>query len=190
LKRDLDAQTAAFKKALADTLTPEQKKKREADVRQEAARQTAIKHNPASAATEPAQLPPDPLVEPIPRPTDWNRPLDRSDAVVKWSLIVVGIGLIAGCFTRLAALAGAALLLSFYLAMPALPYLPESPKAEGHYVYINKNIIEMIALLALVFLPTGRWAGLDGLLQFLNPFRWSKPQQAEPPPVAQRRFEG
>lgn len=108
---------------------------------------------------------------PAPRPLDTSKQLDVSDAVVKYGLVVVGIGLIAGCFTRLAALAGAVLLLSFFAAMPPLPYLPESPKAEGHYLYINKNIIEMFALLALACLPTGRWAGVDGILQFLNPFR-------------------
>jgi len=70
------------------------------------------------------------------------------------------------------------LLLSFYLAMPALPYLPESPKSEGHYLYVNKNIIEMIALLALASLQTGRWAGLDGILQFFNPFNWPRKKKA------------
>ena len=67
-----------------------------------------------------------------------------------------------------------------------MPYLPESPKAEGHYLYINKNIIEMFALLALAFLPTGRWAGLDGLLQFLNPFKWPAKKPAPTAPLEKR----
>lgn len=142
LKKDLDSQTAAFKKALESTLSADQKLK------------------PALAMP--------------PRPFDWSRQLDIADAIVKYGLVVFGICLIAGCFTRTAALGGAVLLFMFYLAMPSLPYLPESPKSEGHYVYINKNIIEMIALLALASLQTGRWAGLDGLLQFLNPFNWPK----------------
>ncbi len=145
LKKDLDAQTVAFKKSLADTLSAEQKTSR-------------------------------PREEPVaqPRPFDRNRQLDVADAAVKYGLIAIGVGLIAGCFTRLAAVGGAVLLLMFFLAMPPLPYLPESPKAEGHYLYINKNIIEMFALLALACLPTGRWAGVDGLLQFLNPFNWRR----------------
>ena len=48
--------------------------------------------------------------------------------------------------------------------MPPLPGWPESPRLEGHYVLINKTLIEVIALLALTFIPTGRWAGIDGLL--------------------------
>jgi uncharacterized membrane protein YphA (DoxX/SURF4 family) len=108
------------------------------------------------------------------RPFDWNRHLDVADASVKYGLIAIGACLILGLFTPLAALGGAAMLLMFYLAMPALPYLPESPKSEGHYLFVNKNIIEMIALLAIASLNTGRWAGLDGLLQFLNPFNWRR----------------
>ncbi len=142
LKKDLDAQTAAFRKSLGETLSAAQKAK-------------------------------PPMSEPL-RPFDKHRQLDIADFLVKWGLVAVGVGLIAGCFTRLAALGGAVLLFMFFLAMPPLPYLPESPKAEGHYIYINKNVIEMLALLALACLPTGRWAGVDGLLQFLNPLNWRR----------------
>ena len=45
----------------------------------------------------------------------------------------------------------------FFLAMPPLPGWPESPRAEGHYLYINKNIIEMLALLVLATTASGRW---------------------------------
>ncbi len=69
------------------------------------------------------------------------------------------------------------LLLTFFLAMPPLPGWPESPRAEGHYLFINKNIIEMLALLALATTRSGRWVGLDSLLQFLRPQRW---QNASP----------
>jgi hypothetical protein len=34
---------------------------------------------------------------------------------------------------------------------------------------INKTLIEVIALLALSFIPTGRWAGLDGLFALICP---------------------
>jgi hypothetical protein len=67
---------------------------------------------------------------------------------------------------------GAYLLFMFFLAMPPLPGWPESPRAEGHYLFINKNVIEMLALLTLATTRSGRWAGLDGLLQFLRPRRW------------------
>ena len=36
--------------------------------------------------------------------------------------------------------------------------------AEGHYLYVNKNLIEMLACLALASTPNGLWLGLDALL--------------------------
>jgi uncharacterized membrane protein YphA (DoxX/SURF4 family) len=100
----------------------------------------------------------------------WDR-LQWSDFVVRYGLVVVGFCLLLGLFTRTACVAGAGFLLMFFLAMPPLPGLPENPKAEGHYLYINKNIIEMLALLALATTQSGRWVGLDGLLHYFSPFR-------------------
>jgi uncharacterized membrane protein YphA (DoxX/SURF4 family) len=98
--------------------------------------------------------------------------LDVADVVVPWGLTATGVCLLVGLFTRSFCLIGAGFLLMFYLAMPPLPGVPENLRAEGHYLYINKNIIEMLALLALATTMSGRWCGLDGLVQFLNPRRW------------------
>ncbi len=76
----------------------------------------------------------------------------------------MGFCLMAGLFTPLAALAGAVFLGQIYLSMPPWPGLPASPTAEGHYLIVNKNLIEMLALLALVFIPTGQWIGFDALI--------------------------
>jgi hypothetical protein len=67
------------------------------------------------------------------------------------------------------------------LASPALPWVPENLRAEGHYLWVNKNIIEMLALLALMTLPTGRWLGLDGLIYVLMPWRWRSAAKAGQP---------
>jgi uncharacterized membrane protein YphA (DoxX/SURF4 family) len=48
-------------------------------------------------------------------PTQWSR-LEWLDASVKWGLVVIGIGLLAGLLTKPACLLGALLLLMFYLA--------------------------------------------------------------------------
>jgi uncharacterized membrane protein YphA (DoxX/SURF4 family) len=188
LKKDLDAQTLAFKTSLAEMLKPPVDKKK-TPVKQKAPAEAPPEDDPQKAFYESLsgdQKSKPPLVEPLPRAFNWRNQLDVADIVVKYGLVAVGVGLIAGCFTRLAAVVGAGLLLSFFLAMPPLPYLPESPKAEGHYLYVNKNIIEMFALLALAFLPTGRWAGLDGLLQFLNPFNWRGKKRAPLAPLDKR----
>lgn len=102
-----------------------------------------------------------------------------------WMLIILGGLLIAGCFTRVAAFLGAGLVLMFYLAMPAFPGLPAAPGPEHSYI-INKNLIEVIALLALTFLPTGSWFGVDGI--FRRIFIGDRYDKAEKPtkPAAQK----
>jgi uncharacterized membrane protein YphA (DoxX/SURF4 family) len=92
----------------------------------------------------------------------WNR-LEWADFIVRWGLPVVGLCLLLGLFTRTACIAGALFLVLFYLPMPPWPGLPDNPRAEGHYLFINKNVIEMLALLALATTRSGRWVGLDAL---------------------------
>jgi uncharacterized membrane protein YphA (DoxX/SURF4 family) len=113
-------------------------------------------------------------IKPVPEPiASWGL-LEWSDQGVKWGLVVVGGGLLLGLFSRLSSAAAALLLTSFFLAMPPLPGWPEGPRLEGHYLFINKTFIEILALGALTFLPTGRWAGLDALLSLL----WSGRRQS------------
>jgi uncharacterized membrane protein YphA (DoxX/SURF4 family) len=80
------------------------------------------------------------------------------------ALATIGLLLMLGLFSRLSALGAAGLLLLFYLPMPPWPGVPEPPGPE-HALYINKNLIEFFACLALVALPTGRWIGLDALIR-------------------------
>jgi thiosulfate dehydrogenase [quinone] large subunit len=103
-----------------------------------------------------------------PLPVSQWRLLEWSDALVMWSLIVLGGALLLGVCTRCSCFAAGLLILSFYLAMPPLPGWPESPRLEGHYLIINKTLIEVFALFALSFIPTGRWAGLDGIFQWFG----------------------
>mgnify|MGYP006874417586 FL=1 len=71
--------------------------------------------------------------------------------------------LILGLFTRFAAVMAAFMLFSFYLAMPPFPGVPEIPGPEHSFI-VNKNLIEVFALLAIAALPSGIWFGLDRLL--------------------------
>jgi uncharacterized membrane protein YphA (DoxX/SURF4 family) len=94
--------------------------------------------------------------------------LIAADVTVSYGLVVVGAGLLLGLFTRTACVCGAVFLLLFYLAMMPLPGVPDNPRLEGHYVFVNKNLIEMLALLVLSTVPSGRWVGLDGLLAMMR----------------------
>jgi uncharacterized membrane protein YphA (DoxX/SURF4 family) len=84
-----------------------------------------------------------------------------------YGLLVLGGCLLAGLFSRLSALAAAGLLLSFYLAHPPWPGLPPNPMAEGSYMFVDKNVVEILALLVLATVPTGIWAGADALVRGL-----------------------
>jgi len=97
----------------------------------------------------------------------FKPPMTRLDWInlsTMWGLAVMGVCLMAGLFTRLSALAGAVFLAQIYLSMPPWPGLPPNPMAEGHYFIVNKNLVEMLACLALASLPTGHWIGIDALL--------------------------
>ena len=79
-----------------------------------------------------------------------------------WGLLLVGLGLMVGCMTRLAALGGIALLALYYVAHPAL-FVDSKAIVEGNYLIVNKNLVELLALLVVLVMPAPRW-GLDGFL--------------------------
>jgi uncharacterized membrane protein YphA (DoxX/SURF4 family) len=167
LRADLNKQTGDMKKALAGVLSGGLKMP--CAVGGGAAGALSV---PPGLSTEQKQL--RPMPEPAGKPIRQWSTLEWSDHIVKYGLVLVGGLLLLGLLTRTACVAGALFLLMFFLAMPPLPGWPENPRAEGHYLFINKNIIEMFALLALATTRSGRWAGLDGLIQFLSPHRHSK----------------
>jgi len=123
-----------------------------------------------------------PMPEPQSIPLGSWCVLEFSDFLVKWSLVVLGACLMLGLFSRATAFMTGMLLLSFFAAMPPLPGWPESPRLEGHYMLVNKTLIEVIALFALTFIPTGKWAGIDALLCAI--FGKAPPKPPEPAPAA------
>jgi uncharacterized membrane protein YphA (DoxX/SURF4 family) len=95
------------------------------------------------------------------------------DRVTMWFLVVVGACLMAGLLTRLACVLGAGFLVVTYLAYPPFPWYPLPPNTEGNPVFVNKNVIEFLALLVLATFPTGRWMGLDALIARLMGRRYA-----------------
>ena len=97
-----------------------------------------------------------------PAPKPWTT-LRISDTMTIAGLTILGSMLLLGLWTRFAAIMAAVMLFMFYMAMPPLPGLPEAPGPEHSFI-VNKNLIEVLALLAIAALPTGRWFGADGML--------------------------
>jgi uncharacterized membrane protein YphA (DoxX/SURF4 family) len=89
--------------------------------------------------------------------------LEITDLLNIWGLILVGIGLFTGLFTRLASLAGIFLLLLYYIANP--PFVESSLPVYGSRFFINLNLIEAAILGIFVFLKKDYLWGLDRLIK-------------------------
>ena len=79
-------------------------------------------------------------------------------------LLFVGLTLILGIFEKPAALIGALLLLLYTLAYPPFPWLNQG-LVEGNYWLINKNLIELAALLVIYQTTTGHIFGIESILE-------------------------
>ncbi len=91
--------------------------------------------------------------------------LQLVDLLNKWGLTLIGLALVAGLRSRLAALLGMILLGLYYLANPPLPGLETAIPAEGSYVIVNKTLIEIAALMVIRAFPTDDVVGLGRLLR-------------------------
>ena len=90
--------------------------------------------------------------------------LANADLITMWGLTIVGVCLILGLFTRLASLAGIGFILLFYLAAPPfIGYFYAIP-SEGSYLIINKNLVELSALVVILLTGSGRFAGIDRIV--------------------------
>lgn len=139
LLNDLDTYTEDLRKDLEKIPTAEQK--------------TAAEKKESESKIKPPQ--PEP---PANRMQNWI------DLATMYGLTVLGACLLLGLFSRTSALLSAAFLLTTYLCFPPFPWLPAAPNNEGYYLFVNKNLIEMLALLALATTASGRWFGLDALI--------------------------
>ena len=91
----------------------------------------------------------------------WTVWLDRS---VKIALLVIGLSLILGFFTRVGLWLALAMLTLFYLLYIPTLGVPQ-PNNEGTYLIVNKTLIEAAAVVVLLMFDTGRIAGLDLFLK-------------------------
>ena len=93
--------------------------------------------------------------------------LSRVNFLNEWGLTLIGLGLIAGCFTRLASASGMLVILLFYLCNPPFIGYFYSVPMEGSYLLVNKNLVEVAALAVVFTTGSGRVAGLDRIIHAL-----------------------
>jgi uncharacterized membrane protein YphA (DoxX/SURF4 family) len=75
-----------------------------------------------------------------------------SDQLNIWGLMLIGLSLMLGVLIRPAALGGIGLLALYYFAYPPL-FGPVNGVSEGEYLIVNKNLVELFALAAVLALP-------------------------------------
>jgi len=110
------------------------------------------------------------------------------DSLNIWGLIFIGAGLIVGLFTRWAALSGMLLLALYYIANP--PFIATSGMSmEGNYLFIDKNLVEFMALGVLAVIPVIGLPGLDRILALLRTGKGSGQADKDAPPQSLPRRE-
>jgi len=93
--------------------------------------------------------------------------LANADLITMWGLTAVGVLLVLGLFTRLASLGGIGFILLFYLCNPPFVGYFYSIPTEGSYLIVNKNLVELGALVVILVTGSGRFAGFDRIVHGL-----------------------
>ena len=93
--------------------------------------------------------------------------LANADLITMWGLTLVGVLLILGLFTRLASLGAIGFIVLFYLCNPPFVGYFYSIPTEGSYLIVNKNLVELCALVVVLVTGSGRFAGLDRIVHGL-----------------------
>jgi len=99
------------------------------------------------------------------------------DVLNIWGMILVGVGLMLGLLTRWACAGGALMLLFYFVAYPPIPGYTLGVPVEGNYLWVNKNLIEMFALVAFAFTSPNFMFGIDRLFT-----HWKDEKARQPVP--------
>jgi thiosulfate dehydrogenase [quinone] large subunit len=86
----------------------------------------------------------------------------------EWGLVIIGLGLFVGLFSKICKISGMILLILYYMAYPPFAGLSIDAHVEGSYWIVNKNLIEMGALFILYVFPSSRITGLDRFLKIYS----------------------
>lgn len=86
------------------------------------------------------------------------------DYAVMWGLVLIGLSLVTGVLSRLAAPFGILLMAMFYAAQPPEPFATAFSGADGRFFFIERNVIEALGLLLVAVFPCWR-----GFLRTLLP---------------------
>jgi thiosulfate dehydrogenase [quinone] large subunit len=82
-----------------------------------------------------------------------------------WGLILIGVSLFTGFFSKLFKVFAIAILLLYYFAYPPFHGILINAPVEGSYWIVNKNLIEIASIIVLYLFPTSHITGIDRFFQ-------------------------
>jgi uncharacterized membrane protein YphA (DoxX/SURF4 family) len=88
------------------------------------------------------------------------------DFLNTWGLLIIGLCLFIGVFTRIVSIFGALLLLIYYIASP--PFVYSSIPSTSHFYLINYNLIEAVVLIGLAIFPKDYLWGVQRFILFYH----------------------
>lgn len=83
----------------------------------------------------------------------------------QYGLVLVGLALICGAFVKIASWGAILMLLCYTMSHPSFIGVDYMTAMEGSYLWIDKNIIEIVALMVIWIFPTSKRIGVDRFLQ-------------------------
>jgi thiosulfate dehydrogenase [quinone] large subunit len=99
-----------------------------------------------------------------------------------WGLILIGLALFLGVFTRLSSILGIILLSLYYLANPPFVGMDFGVPAEGHYLIVNKTLLELVTLCIFLMIPPKSLPGFERLFCLItNHIQRKKKKKAKIP---------
>ncbi len=90
--------------------------------------------------------------------------LKIADTINIYGLIIIGVLLILGLFSRIGLIGSATLLLLYYLSHPPLINVDYLISPGGAQLWVDKNLIILFAVIVLMFFPTSKRIGIDRLI--------------------------
>ena len=104
-----------------------------------------------------------------------------------WGLILIGLCLFLGIFTRLSTILGIILLSFYYLANPPFVGMDFGVPVEGHYLIVNKTLVELVALCIFLLIPAKSLPGFERLVSLIiNKFQKSRQKEIEIPVLSKQ----
>jgi thiosulfate dehydrogenase (quinone) large subunit len=96
--------------------------------------------------------------------TDHAMIMNLVNWINMYGLTIIGLCLILGCFVKYANIGAIGLLAMYYLSHPPLLDVHYLIRPEGSYLWVDKNLIMLGAIIVLMLFPTSMEIGLDRII--------------------------